>query len=258
MIGEGAKPLQSRNNGNDMLEEYIAVDLETTGLSPKKDCIIEIGAAHVQNGKSVGRFSTLIKPKCMIPERIVTLTGITEQMTADAPTFQELLPELMAFFGELPLVGHNVLFDYSFLKKEFVNRGLPFEKYGVDTLKLCRQFLPAEQKKNLAEVCSCLHIAPANYHRALADAESAGYVLEVLKNRYMAGHVEAFTPKLLNFTIKREHKIQIRQKQYLIDFAKWHKIDVPVDIDALTRSEASRLLDQWIGMYGRIAGHPKR
>ena len=67
-----------------MLEEYIAVDLETTGLSPKKDCIIEIGAAHVQNGKSVGRFSTLIKPKCMIPERIVTLTGITEQMTAGA------------------------------------------------------------------------------------------------------------------------------------------------------------------------------
>ncbi len=237
-----------------MPEEYIAVDLETTGLSPAKDGIIEIGAVHFIKGEPAGEFQTLLRPGCMIPERITELTGISEKMLCQAPVFEEIAEEFLEFSGELPIVGHNILFDYSFLKRAFGRLGTAYERRGIDTLKLCRQFLPPEAKKNLGAACSLLGIQCTSYHRALNDAMCTGLLLEQLRREYFSGGVEAFEPKQLNYTIKREQPAQIRQKQYLIDFAKWHKIDVPVDIDSLTRSEASRLLDQWIARYGRVPG----
>lgn len=235
-----------------MIEEYIAVDIETTGLSVKRDCILEIGAVRFYRGVSVAKFSTLVQPKGMIPERITALTGITRQMIADAPVFREILPDLDTFLGDLPLVGHHLIFDYSFLKKEFLQNGIPFEKYGVDTLALCRRFLPPAQKKNLSAACGYFGIVPETVHRALADATGAGLLLEALQQAYGEGAEASFAPQLLQAPIKKEQKIQIRQKQYLIDFAKWHKIDVPMDFDNMTRSETSRLLDQWISKYGRM------
>ncbi len=234
--------------------EYIAVDLETTGLSPAKDGIIEIGAVHFKDGTAVGEFQTLLRPGCMIPERITALTGITEEMLCQAPVFGDVAEAFLEFSGELPIVGHSILFDFSFLKRAFGRQGIAYERRGIDTLKLFRQFLPEEQKKNLGAACSFYGIQGTSYHRALNDAMCTGLLLEQLKIHFLEGHVEAFEPKPLNYTIKREQSAQIRQKQYLIDFAKWHKIDVPVDIDSLTRSEASRLLDQWIARYGRIPG----
>lgn len=234
-----------------MLEEYIAIDLETTGLSPVKDSIIEIGAVHFRRGQAEETFQTLVRPSCLLPERIRLLTGITEEMLGSAPAFSEIRGEFLSFMGELPLVGHSVLFDYSFLKQAFGKAGISYERQGIDTLKLCRIFLPPEEKKNLEAVCTRFGIRGTAYHRALSDAMCAGLLLETLKKQYLPEHVEVFYPKQLNYTIKREQPAQIRQKQYLIDFAKWHKIDIPVDMDSLTRSEASRLLDQWIAIYGR-------
>lgn len=234
--------------------EYIAVDLETTGLSPVKDGIIEIGAVHFRDGESVGEFQTLVRPGCLVPPRITELTGISEEMLCEAPVFAQIAEDFLEFSGELPIVGHSILFDFSFLKRAFGRMGIAYERKGIDTLKLCRQFLPAEEKKNLGAACSHFGIQGTSYHRAFNDAMCTGLLLEQLKKQYLEEHVETFSPKQLNYTIKREQPAQIRQKQYLIDFAKWHKIDVPVDIDSLTRSEASRLLDQWIARYGRGTG----
>ena len=237
-----------------MPEEYIAVDLETTGLSPVKDGIIEIGAVHFKDGEPIGEFQTLLRPGCMIPRRITELTGITEEMLCEAPVFADVAEAFLEFSGELPVVGHSILFDFSFLKRAFGRLEIGYERKGIDTLKLCRQFLPLEEKKNLGAACSYYGIEGTSYHRALNDAMCTGLLLEQLKKHFLEGHVEDFVPKQLNYTIKREQPAQIRQKQYLIDFAKWHKINVPVDIDSLTRSEASRLLDQWIARYGRGLG----
>lgn len=234
--------------------EYIAVDLETTGLSPVKDGIIEIGAVHFRDGVPVGEFQTLVRPGCVVPQRITELTGISEEMLCQAPVFAEVAETFLEFSGELPIVGHSILFDFSFLKRAYGRLGIAYERKGIDTLKLCRQFLPAEEKKNLGAACSLFGIQGTSYHRAFNDAMCTGLLLEQLKIQYLEQYVEAFTPKQLNYTIKREQPAQIRQKQYLIDFAKWHTIDVPVDIDSLTRSEASRLLDQWIARYGRGPG----
>lgn len=81
------------------------------------------------------------------------LTGICDDDLKDAPVLDTVLPELLAFCGELPLLGHHVIFDFSFLKRAAVNRKYTFEHAGLDTLKICRHFMPEEEKKNLAAAC---------------------------------------------------------------------------------------------------------
>ena len=124
---------------------YIALDLETTGLNPKRDKMIEIGAVRVEDGAETGRFHTMLNPRRELEERITELTGIRGDMLENAPDIVDILEEFLAFCGELPLLGHRIIFDYSFVKRAAVNQGLAFEKNGIDTLTLCRRFMPAEE-----------------------------------------------------------------------------------------------------------------
>ena len=95
-----------------MINTYISIDLETTGLNPKQDRIIEIGAIKVVEGKIMDTFSTLVNPGCSLEERIVELTGIRDEELADAPYIEEVFPKLEAFLEDLPLLGHSILFPY--------------------------------------------------------------------------------------------------------------------------------------------------
>ena len=106
------------------MDAYIALDLETTGLSPKSDRILEIGAARVVNGVVVDSYSTLIDPERVIPGRITELTGITQDMVKGMPKIKDAVPGLVAFCGELPLLGHNIMFDYSFIKHRALDDAL--------------------------------------------------------------------------------------------------------------------------------------
>ena len=137
-----------------MINSYIALDLETTGLNPKQDKIIEIGAVRVENGQETGRFHTMLNPHRELEERITELTGIAWDMLKDAPDIGDILEEFLAFCGELPLLGHRIIFDYSFVKRAAVNQGLSFEKNGIDTLTICRRFMPAEESKRLGAACA--------------------------------------------------------------------------------------------------------
>lgn len=137
-----------------MINSYIALDLETTGLNPKQDKIIEIGAVRVENGQETGRFHTMLNPHRELEERITELTGIAWDMLKDAPDIVDILEEFLAFCGELPLLGHRIIFDYSFVKRAAVNQGLSFEKNGIDTLTICRRFMPAEESKRLGAACA--------------------------------------------------------------------------------------------------------
>lgn len=101
-----------------MYDTYVSIDLETTGLNPKRDRIIEIGAIRVEQGQIVEEFSTFVDPGRKLEERITELTGIRDEDLADAPQLDEVFPKLLEFMGELPLLGHSILFDYSFLKKQ--------------------------------------------------------------------------------------------------------------------------------------------
>lgn len=235
-----------------MAESYIAIDLETTGLNPKEDRILEIGAIRFRNGKAEEEFSTLINPKREITDRIVDLTGITGKMVDNSPGIEEVIEKVTAFCEDLPLLGHNILFDYSFLKRASVNKGIAFERNGIDTLKLCRKFMPAEEKKNLSSACAYFQVSQDTAHRALSDAWAAHRLYQAVKKQYFEENSEAFRPYQLQYHIKKEQPASKRQKDHLRDLLKYHKIALSLQIDDLTRNEISRITDKIISQYGRI------
>ena len=136
-----------------MCDTYVSIDLETTGLNPKRDRIIEIGAIRVEQGQIVEEFSTFVDPGRKLEERITELTGIRDEDLADAPQLDEVFPKLLEFMGELPLLGHRILFDYSFLKKAAVDRKITFERSAVDTLQGARKYLPGPPPRYLGDLC---------------------------------------------------------------------------------------------------------
>ena len=104
-----------------MIDDYICLDLETTGLNPKTDKIIEIGAVKVRNGIIIDSFETFVAPERKLEKRITELTGITDEMLENAPAKEEVIPRFLEFAGEDILLGHSVLFDYSFINRAAVN-----------------------------------------------------------------------------------------------------------------------------------------
>ena len=111
-----------------MIQDYVVLDLETTGLSPKSDRIIEIGAARVRQGKVEEVYSTFVNPGRLLTEHTIELTGIRDENLLDAPLIEDVLEPFLDFIGNDCLLGHNILFDYSFVKKAAVNHKLSFEK----------------------------------------------------------------------------------------------------------------------------------
>ena len=95
-----------------MIRDYVALDLETSGLNPSENQIIEIGMAKVCDGEITETYSRLLNPKEKLSQRIVELTGITDEMVAGQPHVSEVIDEIVSFIGELPLLGHNIIFDY--------------------------------------------------------------------------------------------------------------------------------------------------
>ncbi len=235
-----------------MINSYIAIDTETTGLNPKKEKITEVGALRVRDGKPEAEFHTLVNPRRPLSQHIIQLTGITDQMVADCPGVEEVIGELVDFCQELPLLGHRILFDYSFLKRAAVNQGITWEREGIDTLTLCRAFMPEEESKTLPCACRFYHVDPGTSHRAMSDAYAAHFLYQELKKCYGAKQPERFLSKRLICQVKREQPASKRQKERLQELLKYHKIKAPVQIEHLTRNEASRLTDEIISKYGRI------
>lgn len=235
-----------------MVNSYIALDLETTGLNPKRERIIEIGALRVEDGQIRETFHTLVNPHRPLSPEIRELTGIRDEMLASCQDMAQVLPGLLAFCQELPLLGHKVLFDYSFIKRAAVNAGCEWEREGVDTLVLCRRFMPPEEKKSLAAACAYYGVGGEGWHRALSDACRAHRLYQKLKEQFGNAEPDAFLAKKLLYKVKREQPASKRQKERLQELLKYHRIEAPVQMDDLTRNEASRFTDQILSMYGRL------
>lgn len=234
------------------METYIAVDLEMTGLRVKRDKILEIGAVRIEGDGIADAFQIFVNPHRRLTAEVTELTGITDDMVADAPDEQEALGAFLRFAGELPLVGHNVWYDYIFLKQCAVNHGLQFERKGIDTLKIARKLLSEPEKKSLEALCAYFGIAQAENHRALADAKSAAELFLALREKYAAAEGELFVPAALNFRVKRQQPATPAQKRDLNHLLIYHRIEADVEIDSLTKSEASRMIDRIYAQYGRI------
>lgn len=233
-----------------MINSYVCIDLETTGLNPKTDRIIEIGAVKVAEGRVVDTFSTYVNPGRKLEERIVELTGIVQEQVDDAPEITQVLPELIAFLEDYPLLGHRILFDYSFLKKAAVNQKLSFEKQGIDTLRIARCFLPELEKRSLEFLCKHYEI-PHHAHRALADAEATSILYQKLAVQFYEKDSKPFEPVVLIYNAKKETPITKPQKERLYRLIAQHNLTVDYDVEKLTRSEASRYTDKIYEKYGR-------
>ena len=166
---------------------FVVFDLETTGFSPIKDKIIEIGAVKVENGKITDKFSTFVNPKVPIPFEITQLTSITDQMVLDAPTIETALPDFLAFVGDAPLVAHNASFDVSFIEQNCRYQDITPDFTSVDTVAMARILLPTLSKYKLNIVANALHISLENHHRAVDDAGATAEIfvkfIEMLNDR---------------------------------------------------------------------------
>jgi len=158
-------------------ESYVVFDLETTGLKPEFEKITEIGAVKYIHGKVVDTFSQLINPGKPIPPNIVELTGITDEMVADKPPIEEVLPRFVEFCRGCILVAHNAKFDTSFINYQLKQNEIDFTYETVDTLELSRSLFPEEKVHKLNIVAERLGVTLENHHRAVDDAKACCDIL---------------------------------------------------------------------------------
>ena len=170
-------------------KSYVCVDLETTGLNPINDRIIEIGAVRVENGKITEKFQTLVDPERPVGSFITSLTGITDEMLFHAPNTSSALEAFAEFSGNSVLVGHNIhCFDIRFLCSEFqFFLHQSFMNDYIDTYRMAKKLFPADHHYKLADLIIKFGIAETEEHRALSDAEQTAACYEVMK-QYMTEH----------------------------------------------------------------------
>lgn len=177
------KDLVMNEHGQMLDSEYIVFDIETTGLSPKFNKIIEIGAVRVDaEGKELGRFSQFVNPEVPIPYNIEKLTSISDSMVMNAPTIETVLPEFLKFCEGGILVAHNASFDTGFIKEFAKRQQLPYDLTALDTMTLAHIFLPELGKYTLDRLCKHFGFKNEHHHRACDDADvTAKIFVELLK-----------------------------------------------------------------------------
>lgn len=160
---------------------FVAIDVETTGLSPINNELIEVSAIKYEGDKRIDTFSTLIKPKQSIPYYITNITGITNEMVEDCPYIEEIMPRLIEFISDYPIVAHNANFDYQFIQNYSKNS---FSKNKViDTVAIGRKLYPRLPNHKLGTIAKYIGITEDGFHRAEFDCECCARIyIEYLKN----------------------------------------------------------------------------
>ena len=165
----------------DMLDNYVLLDLETTGHYPGIDEIIEIGAIRVHNNQPTESYQTFVKCD-YLPSEIVELTGITLDDLQNAPDHVDALERLEEFICDSPIIGHNLSFDLAFLK--YYGSSITSDTFHwVDTLRLSRKMIPSDRGHGLGAMCSLLEIERARGHRSLDDCLSTHSLYQLLKSK---------------------------------------------------------------------------
>jgi predicted DnaQ family exonuclease/DinG family helicase len=180
------------------LGTFVSFDLETTGLDAKTDYVIEFGAVKVVNGVPTERYQQFIKPPVRIPKFIQKLTGITDEMIKDAPTFEEVVDDLYDFLGDHPLVAHNIYFDHNFLntKREAID-GIPLQNKLMDTLSLVRTVRYDMINHKLGTAAEFYGLSKEGAHRADYDADLVADILLIL-----ISEMKRLSPDVLEVLVK--------------------------------------------------------
>ncbi len=162
----------------DPAQPYVVVDIETTGGNNSYHRVTEIGMVKLVAGIEVGKYQTLLNPQRRIPANITRLTGISDDMVADAPLFSEVAEDIADFTEGAVFVAHNVNFDYGFIKQEFARLGVNFKRPKMCTVREMRRTYPGLPSYSLANLTRHFGIGMEQHHRALSDAKAAAELLK--------------------------------------------------------------------------------
>ncbi len=203
-------------------QEYVAFDLETTGLSSQRDRIIEIGAVLMKGGEELDRFQTFVEPGMKLDKKITELTGITDEMLKGAPKIETVLPRFLEFVGERVLIAHNADFDTGFIRAECRRQGIPYTLTSADTLILAQNLMPHLNKHKLNIVANALSLPDFNHHRAGDDALTCGYAFDRLAKKMEEEldihNLQAVNPAMTS--LRSQSRIGDRHARHIILFAK--------------------------------------
>ena len=173
-------PVVSFPKGQDIDTTYCVLDLETTGFSFRTEKITEIGIMKIKNGEVLDEFSCFVNPEKPIPQRVVEVTNITDDMVKDAETIDKIFPKMMEFIGDSILVAHNADFDIGFLKYNAKELGYTLDNTYIDTLRLAKELFPDYKKYKLGIIAENLGIKVEVAHRALDDVDTTVKVFNVM------------------------------------------------------------------------------
>jgi DNA polymerase III epsilon subunit family exonuclease len=185
------------------MTDFVVIDIETTGLSHHQGArITEIGALRTRDGIVVDSFQSLVNPETRIPYEVIALTGITNEMVAEAPPIKMVLEGLVEFVGESPTVAHNASFDGGFITNELQQFNRNNQMTMLCTLLLSRRLFPNLRSYSLGNLAAEMNFKKRDFHRAIADCEATVELLQLLE-----GQVNAFAPSDFGFTADNLIKI---------------------------------------------------
>ncbi len=228
-----------------LLPCYILLDLETTGATPTKDRITEIGLIRYENGVEVGRWNTLINPEVGISPFIQRLTGITQDMVSHAPTFAQVCEILLQWLDQTVLCAHNVRFDYSFLKNEFKRIGVTFQKKLLCTVKLSRKLYPQHHSHSLNAIIERFQLVCNQRHRAMGDTEM------------MVAFIDAAICELGESTVQETARTLLRQQAIPtgLDHLDIHTIPQTCGVYLFHGDNALLYVGKSISLRSRVFNH---
>lgn len=268
-----------RNKGNNLLafpKDYTIIDIETTGLDPKFDSIIEVSAIRYVDGLLLDKFSSLIQPDsyfslnddsettdyilkdgnkiCYVDKFITELTGITNEMLSSAPNTKDVLSDFYSFLGQGILIGHNVNFDINFLYDNFVyylNKELHND--FIDTVRISRRLHPDLKHHRLIDIATVYSIDCVGTHRALRDCEITNSCYKELYNTLINayGNLDTFLAAIKKLTNLRASDISTGKKEFDISHPLYEKVCVFTGtLERMVRRDAMQIVADLGGING--------
>lgn len=201
-------------NKEEIVNSYVCLDIETTGLSPKKGAkIIEIGAVKIINGKLKDKFSVLINPEQKIPKKIEELTGITNDDVKDKDVYGKVLPKFYEFIGDLPVIMHNAKFDWDrFLLYFFKTVGIVATNRKIDTLTISKRINKELKAHKLNILADKYNIKQTEHHRAYDDAYVTARIYGMMKLQCKVEYKNDI--KQLSMNDNKEERLKVKRVKY--------------------------------------------
>lgn len=252
-ISVGGTPTKREGKGHSLLlstTDFTAIDIETTGLVPRYDEIIELAAVRYRNGVAVDSFQSLVKPNNPVDDFIEELTGISNQMLETAPSIEDMLPSFILFLADDILVGHNINFDINFIYDTCCDIELdPVGNDFIDTMRIARRLYKDWPNHKLDTMAEALGLSSRDKHRSIVDAElSAECYLAMIKNSNF-GHAMESAHKSAHGVKSKD--IVADESANNIDSPLYGKICVFTGaLESFTRREAMQLVADIGGICG--------